>query len=160
VKFSDSFIIDAPKQEVWNVFMDVEKLGSCVPGCRRLAALSDKEYEADMEVQTMFMKIAFKANGLLKGAEEGEALNVEMLGRPLKLAGLFKTKLNLRLSETEAGKTEVAYEMDLQLTGRLASLGDVMMKGTVAKSAREFAENVRRMFGNPRIQTNGKPANA
>jgi carbon monoxide dehydrogenase subunit G len=146
LKIRDSFTIDAPKQDVWEVFMEVEKLASCVPGCKDMTALSDTEYEAYMEVQTKFMKITFKANGQLKDFVEGEELNVEMTGKPMKLAGLFKTKLKVRLNELATEKTEVVYDMDLQMSGRLASLGDVMMKGTVVKSSREFAENVQRLF--------------
>ncbi|TLS51595.1 hypothetical protein FE782_13905 [Paenibacillus antri] len=146
MKIADSFTIPAPKSAVWDVFMNVEKLAGCVPGCRDMTALSDTEYEADMEVKTKFMTIAFKANGRLKGFAEGEELTVEMTGKPTKLAGLFRTKLKVRLQERAEAETEVEYDMDLQMSGRLASLGDVMMKGTVTESSREFARNVQRLF--------------
>lgn len=146
MNISHSFTIDAPRRQVWQVFMEVEKLAGCVPGCKNMRALSSTEYEADMEVQTKFMKIAFKANGQLKSFVEGEELNVEMTGTPVKLAGLFRTKLKVRLHELESDKTEVAYEMELRMSGRLSSLGDVIMKGTVEKSSYEFAENVQRLF--------------
>ncbi|WP_309119601.1 SRPBCC domain-containing protein [Paenibacillus sp.] len=70
MKIAESFTIPAPKSAVWDVFMNVEKLASCVPGCRDMTALSDTEYEAEMEVKTKFMTIAFKANGQLKGFAE------------------------------------------------------------------------------------------
>lgn len=146
MKLKDSFIINAPKENVWEVFMDVEKLASCVPGCENMTALSETEYEADMDVKTKFMKIRFKANGQLKDMVEGEELNVEMTGKPTKLAGLFKTKMKVNLEELEEAKTKVIYNMDLQMTGRLASLGDVLMRGTVKKSGDEFAENVQALF--------------
>lgn len=146
MKMIDSFIIEAEKDRVWDVFMDVEKLASCVPGCKDMVALSETEYEANMEVKTKFMKINFKANGVLKDAIEGEELNVEMVGKPLKLAGLFKTKMKVQLEEVEFNKTKVIYHMDLQMTGRLATLGDLLMKGTIKKSADEFADNVQQLF--------------
>lgn len=146
MKITDSFVIDAEKDNVWSVFMDVEKLGSCVPGCKNLVAKSETEYEADMEVKTPFLKIVFKANGVLKDAIDGEELNVELIGKPLKLAGLFKTKLKIQLEEMDVVKTKVTYNMDLQMTGRLASLGDILMKRTVKRLTEEFAENVRSIF--------------
>lgn len=146
MKVTDSFVIEAEKSDVWSVFMDVEKLASCVPGCKDLQALSESEYEANMEVKTPFMKIVFKANGVLQDAIEGEELNVEMVGKPLKLAGLFKTKMKVQLSEIATNKTEVTYDMNLQMTGRLATLGDILMRGTVKKSAEEFAGNVQALF--------------
>ncbi|NGP45384.1 hypothetical protein G4V62_10615 [Bacillaceae bacterium SIJ1] len=146
MKVRDSFMINAPKADVWTVFMDVEKLASCVPGCENLVAHSDTEYEADMVVKTKFMTIKFKANGVLVDAVEGEEIKVEMVGKPMKLAGLFKAKMGILLEEASAENTKVNYEMDLQMTGRLATLGDILMKGTITKSANEFAENVQELF--------------
>ncbi|ARK25169.1 hypothetical protein SporoP37_11220 [Sporosarcina sp. P37] len=146
MKMTDSFTISAPKENVWEVFMDVEKLAGCLPGCEGLVAFSDKEYEADMVVKTMFMTIKFKVNGILKDSVEGEEMNVEMVGKPMKLAGLFKTKMNITLDEVGDTETKITYAMDLQMTGRLATLGDVLMKGTIKKSANEFAENVQTLF--------------
>ena len=148
MKINDSFVINAPKEDVWTVFMDVEKLASCVPGCKDLIAHSDTEYEADMEVKTKFMTINFKANGVLKDAIEGEELKVEMVGKPMKLAGLFKSRMTVGLEEIDTTQTKINYEMDLQMTGRLATLGDILMRGTVKKSADEFAENVQTLFVN------------
>ncbi|WP_255363015.1 SRPBCC domain-containing protein [Sporosarcina sp. P33] len=31
MKMTDSFTISAPKENVWEVFMDVEKLAGCLP---------------------------------------------------------------------------------------------------------------------------------
>jgi carbon monoxide dehydrogenase subunit G len=146
MKINDSFTIDAGKNDVWSVFMEVEKLAGCVPGCKEMKALSETEYEADMEVKTKFMTIAFKATGELKDFKEGEEMNIEMIGRPMKLAGLFKTSLTVKLVPIHEKQTKVMYDMDLQMSGRLASLGDVLMKGTVIKSSKEFAENVKRLF--------------
>lgn len=146
MKINDSFTINAAKDDVWTVFMDVEKLASCVPGCNDLVALSETEYEADMIVKTKFMTIKFKANGVLKDAVEGEELKVEMVGKPMKLAGLFKSKMYVQLEEMAPNETKILYEMDLQMTGRLATLGDILMIGTVKKSADEFADNVQELF--------------
>lgn len=146
MKVTDSFIIDANRKNVWEVFMDVEKLASCLPGCKDLIAKSETEYEANMEVKTAFMKVNFKANGFLKEAIDEEELNVEMVGKPMKLAGQFKTTMKVKLEEVELNQTKVNYDMNLQMTGRLASLGDVLMRGTVKKSAGEFADNVQSLF--------------
>lgn len=146
MKLADSFTIQASKADVWSVFMDVEKLSGCVPGCKQVDMISPTRYEANMEVKVQFMTIQFRATGELKDAVEGESLQVEMVGQPVALAGLFRNQLQLQLKELEPELTEVSYQMDLQMTGRLASLGDILMKGTVKKSADEFARNVQTLF--------------
>ncbi|KQL46163.1 CoxG family protein [Brevibacillus choshinensis] len=146
MQLSDSFTIAANKQDVWSVFMDAERLATCVPGCKEIQTVSPTKYDAVMEVKIQFMTIQFKATGELKEAVEGEELNVEMIGQPLALAGLFRNRLKLQLVELEPLLTQVKYEMDLQMTGRLASLGEILMKGTVKKSAAEFAQSVQGLF--------------
>lgn len=146
MKLTGSFAIHAAKDHVWSVFMDAEKLASCVPGCERIEAISPTQYEADMVVKVQFMTIKFKASGELKEAVEGEELHVEMTGKPLALAGLFRSKLNVQIVEKEPNVTDVSYDMEMQMTGRLASLGSIFIKGTVEKSAQAFAENVQALF--------------
>lgn len=146
MKIKDSFTIDAAKSDVWDIFQDVDQLATWMPGCKSMKTISETEYEAEMEVKTRFMTVNFTANGQIKDKVEGEEMLVEIVGTPMKLAGLFKTKMKAQFRETGPNQTEIVYEMDLQMMGRLASLGDVLMKGVVKKSANEFADNVRNYF--------------
>lgn len=146
MKVTDSFTIQARKEDVWSVFMDVQKLSGCVPGCKEVIMVSPTRYEAMMEVKVQFMTINFKAVGELKEAIEGQELKVQMTGQPVALAGLFRNELHLVLTESAPDVTQVHYDMDLQMTGRLASLGEILMRGTVKKSAAEFAEKVQTLF--------------
>lgn len=141
-----SFTIDASRNEVWDLFMDPRQLAGCVPGCGNIALVTPTQYEADMTVKVQFMTIKFKASGHLKEAVQGEQIDVEMTGKPMALAGLFRSRLTVRLVGADGNRTEVQYEMDLQMTGRLASLGEILMRGTIQKSADEFAANVQSMF--------------
>ena len=146
MKITDAFVIDAARGDVWDVFLDIDKLAAWMPGCKAMKSLSDTEYEAEMEVKTRFMTVTFTANGQIRDKVDGEQIVLEIVGTPVKLAGLFKTKMKARFHELSPTRTEVAYEMDLQMMGRLASLGDVLMKGVVKKSANEFVANVQSHF--------------
>jgi uncharacterized protein len=146
MRLSDSFTIQARKADVWSVFMDVQKLSSCVPGCKEVIMVSPTQYEARMEVKVQFMTINFKATGELTEAIEDRELKVQMVGQPVALAGLFRNEMHIVLEETAPGVTEVRYDMDLQMTGRLASLGEILMRGTVKKYAGEFADKVQTLF--------------
>lgn len=146
MRLQDSFFISATKEEIWEVFMDAKRLGSCVPGCKEITSISPTEYEASMEVKIQFMKLNFQAKGELKNPVEYKSFDVEMVGKPLALAGLFRNQLSLVMEEIEPNKVKINYDMNLQMTGRLASLGDVLLKGTIIKTAEQFAENVQQAF--------------
>ena len=140
------FLIHAGKDEVWSVFMDPIRLGSCFPGCKEINEISPTKYETVFELKAQFITITLQATGELKNAKEKEQLTVEMTGKPVALVGEFRNMMVVNLSETQTGDTLVDYEMDLQMSGRLASMGSRLMKGTLTKSSGEFAENVQRLF--------------
>ena len=140
------FLIHAGKDEVWSVFMDPIRLGSCFPGCKEINEISPTKYETVFELKAQFIAITLQATGELKNAKEKEQLTVEMTGKPVALVGEFRNMMVVNLSETQTGDTLVDYEMDLQMSGRLASMGSRLMKGTLTKSSGEFAENVQRLF--------------
>ncbi|REE67331.1 hypothetical protein A8990_14336 [Paenibacillus taihuensis] len=146
MEVTGSFMIEASREEVWSVLMDAESLAGCVPGVERLAVIDDKHYEAEMFVKVQFMTLRFQAAGELKDAVEAERMTVELRGKALALAGLFRNQLEVRLVHLGDKQTEVSYHMSLQMSGRLASLGSLLVKGTVTKSAAEFAENVKKRF--------------
>ncbi|MBO9606869.1 MAG: hypothetical protein J7639_13000 [Paenibacillaceae bacterium] len=146
MELEGSFVIEAPKTDVWRVFMDAEALGGCVPGVERIRMLDSNRYETEMVVKVPFMTLRFIAQGELKEAVDGETLRVALTGKPVALAGMFRNDLTVWLSEKRHRQTEVFYRMQLQMTGRLASLGMILVKGTVEKSAAQFADNVKTMF--------------
>jgi len=146
MKINNQFVIHAKKDDVWDFFMDAEKLAKCVPGCKEINMISPTKYDSVIDVKIQFMTITFKTRGELLKAIEKERIIVEMNGKSIGLVGSFRNKLSVSLLESGKSETLVDYEMDMQMTGRLASLGKVLMKGTITKSSEEFAENVQRLF--------------
>lgn len=140
------FLINANRNDVWEVFMNPEKLATCVPGCKEIKVVSPTRYDAVVELKAQLMKLKFQATGELKNAIEKEQLTVEMTGKPLAMVGLFQNTMTVHLSDAEPGATMVDYEMDIQVSGKLATMGSKLMKGSLSKSAGEFAENVQSLF--------------
>ncbi|MBP0726544.1 hypothetical protein J5Y03_15390 [Bacillus sp. RG28] len=145
MKINNQFTINAKKDDVWNFFMDAEKIAECVPGCKEIFMISPTKYDSVIDVKIQFMTITFKTRGELLKAIDKERIIVEMNGKSIGF-GLFQNKLTVNLLEIENNETLVDYEMDIHLTGKLASLGKVLMKGTITKTSEEFAENVQRLF--------------
>jgi len=83
----------------------------------------------------------------MKNIVENESIEVEMNGKPLSsLAGPFQNNILIKLEEVEPRKVKIHYIMDAHAEGKLASLGDVLMKGSIQKTADQFSENVQKLF--------------
>nr|WP_275695447.1 SRPBCC domain-containing protein [Fredinandcohnia sp. SECRCQ15] len=146
MKKTSQFIINAKREDVYSVFMDPMKLAVCIPGCKKIRGISPTQYEALVEVKVQFVPIKIQARGELKEAIENERIVVEMTGKPVGLAGSFSNTLTVTLQSDGSNKTKVDYELDLKMTGKLAAIGDLIMKGSSSKNSTEFVKNVQELF--------------
>ncbi|MEH7388158.1 SRPBCC domain-containing protein [Bacillus sp. JJ1521] len=146
MKKADQFIIHADRASVYSVFMDPMKLGPCFPGCKEVKQLSPTKYETLVEVKVQFVPIKIQGVGELKESIENEKIVVEMKGKPVSLAGSFTNTLTANLKTIETDKTLVEYEMDFEMTGKLAKVGELLMKGSSNKQSEEFMKNVKELF--------------
>lgn len=145
MKLDGALTVAAPLDEVWRVLMDPAQLGRAVPGCERIEQLDATHYDAVLAVKVQFMTIRAKAHGTLLEAEEPRHLAAELVGEQIAMAGAFRALLTVDLSPVEAG-THLAYALNLTMIGRLASLGEAIIRTTARRQTAQFAENLAALF--------------
>lgn len=148
MKLNGAVLVKASQEEVWKLFMDPQKLARVVPGCEEVNQLDATHYETILSIKVSFMTIRSKTQGTLLEIKEPDHLTVELLGQPLAMAGAFRALLSLNLAQAETG-TIISYEMQLTMLGRLASLGEAIIRSTSERLSAQFSENVAQLFQPP-----------
>jgi carbon monoxide dehydrogenase subunit G len=148
MKLKGAVTVNAPQEEVWRVFMDSTQLCRVIPGCERARQLDETHYEAMFTVKIHFMSIRSKALGTLLEAEAPRHLVGELVGEPQAMAGAFRARVTIDLVPINS-MTNVQYTMDLTLLGRLANMGEAIVRSTAKRLTREFADNISKLFNNP-----------
>jgi len=148
MKLNGSIIVNAPIEQVWNLFMDPTQLCRVIPGCEQARQLDQTHYEAVLSVKVQFMTIRSNARGTLLQAQASEHMVVELMGEPMAMAGAFRALVSIDLIAI-ADTTDVRYEMDLTMLGRLASLGEAIVRSTSRQLTAQFANNVSQLFNHP-----------
>ena len=148
MKLQGNVTVPAAREKVWKLFLDPEQLCKVIPGCEQTRQVDENLYEAVLAVKVQFMTIRSKAKGSILTAEEPRLLVGELIGEPMAMAGAFRARVTLELEPVEGDTqaTTIHYSMDLTMLGRLASLGEAIVRTTSQKLTREFAENVSRLF--------------
>jgi carbon monoxide dehydrogenase subunit G len=147
MKLQGTIKIDAPQEEVWNVLLDPAQLCKVLPGCEQARQLDETHYEADFSVKVQFMTIRSHAKGTLLEIEEPRHMVGELVGEPVAMAGAFRAVVIIDLTALEDA-TQVQYSMSLTMLGRLASLGEAIVRATSQRLTRQFAENMSSLFSN------------
>ncbi len=148
MKLKGAVTVNAPQEEVWRVFMDPTQFCRIIPGCERARQLDETHYEAMFTVKIQFITIRSKALGTLLEAEAPRHLVGELVGEPQAKAGAFRARVTIDLVPINS-MTNVQYTMDLTLLGRLANIGQAIVRSTAKRLTKEFADNVSNLFNKP-----------
>lgn len=148
MKLQGTVTVNAPQERVWQVLIDPVQLCKVIPGCEQARQLDATRYEAVLSVKVQFMTIRAQAKGTLLEADAPRHLVGELVGEPTSMAGAFRARVTIDLTPVNDA-TSIRYAMDLTLLGRLASLGEAMVRSTSQQLTRQFAENLAMLFSNP-----------
>src|SRR5215468_11680815 len=136
MKIEGAHEISAPRQRVWEAFLDPERLRQAIPGCEKLEAIGPDEYKATMKVGVGGVKGTFEGKVKLadKKPPESYKMAVEGSGGP----GFIRGDTLITLSDAEGGGTRVAYSADVQVGGLIASVGQRMLGGVSKMMLEQF----------------------
>jgi hypothetical protein len=131
MKIQGEYTFDGPREAVWEVVRDPEVLATALPGTQSLEQVSDNEYQGEMQIRIGPVAGLFSGQIVISDEVPPESLTmtVEGKGKP----GFVKGTGSVRLTSQEENKTLMQYEGDMQVGGRLASVGQRMMD-SVSKS--------------------------
>lgn len=132
-------VLPAERPAVWAALNDPDVLKSCIPGCETLEKVSDTEFQATAKVSVGPVRASFKGKVLLSDIEPTLGYTITGEGQG-GVAGFAKGGASVKLSEKEGG-TLLGYEVEAQIGGKLAQLGQRLINGTAKKLADEFFTN-------------------
>jgi carbon monoxide dehydrogenase subunit G len=121
VKLEGEYIFDGPREAVWEIVRDPEVLATALPGTQSLEQVSENEYAGKMHVRIGPVSGVFAGKIIVSDEVPPESctLSVEGRGAP----GFASGNGHVQLVEHEGDKTLLNYEGEMQVGGRIASVG-------------------------------------
>ncbi len=126
----------AKREDVWAKLNDPAVLKACIPGCEELNMLSDNEFEAVAVNKIGPVKAKFKGKVQLTDLDPPNGYKISGQGDG-GIAGFAKGGATVRLSDHEGG-TLLSYDVEAQIGGKLAQLGQRLINGAAKKMADDF----------------------
>jgi uncharacterized protein len=126
----------APREVVWVKLNDPEILKQCIPGCEELNKASDTEFQAVATIKIGPVKAKFKGRVHLSDIDPPNGYKISGEGEG-GVAGFAKGGAVVKLTEKDGG-TLLSYDVESQIGGKLAQLGQRLVQGTAKKLADDF----------------------
>jgi carbon monoxide dehydrogenase subunit G len=131
MKLEGEFTFNGSRQEVWDLLQDPDILVNSLPGAKNMKKIGDDEYQGEMIVKVGPLNGAFTANIKLK--DKVQPQSYKMLVESKGNVGFANGTAEIELTEQEEKSTLMKYVAELQVGGRLASVGQRMLD-TVGRS--------------------------
>lgn len=147
MNLTDSKIIAADRDTVWQALLSADVLKDCVPGCTEMAGSPEDGFEATVVQKVGPVKATFKGAVTLSDIVAGQSLTLSGEGKG-GAAGFAKGGANVTLSDHADG-TLLEYEVEAKVGGKLAQLGSRIIDGFAKKMADQFFENFRSAVEGP-----------
>lgn len=128
--------LPATQDTVWAKLNDPEVLKVCIPGCESLEKLSDTEFQAVATNKIGPVKARFKGRVRLSDLDPPNGYRISGEGDG-GVAGFAKGGATVTLQPKEGG-TLLSYNVEAQIGGKLAQIGQRLINGAAKKLADQF----------------------
>jgi carbon monoxide dehydrogenase subunit G len=131
--------LPASRQVVWEKLNDPAVLKSCIPGCEELEKSGDNEFQAVAKMKVGPVSARFKGRVTLSDFDPPNSYKIAGEGEG-GVAGFAKGGATVNLQDKDGG-TLLIYNVEAQIGGKLAQLGQRLINGSAKKLADEFFAN-------------------
>jgi len=143
MKFEHRVTVSASKAKVQAFLDDFDRAARCVPGLQEVKEVEPNVYDGSVRVRIGPLGLTVGGRAKLDRSDP-EAWRVQGEGRDRRVGASVIANVEARFVELAADSTELALLADVQFTGRLAELGQPLIKRKADSFVQEFAENLRK----------------
>ena len=140
------FNVDAQPDDVYALMVDVERVAPCLPGTEITGRRDDGGYDGQMSVKLGPMKM--KYNGTVSIDErDHQARTAVMVAKGTETRGQGSAQGIMTMEVTPKGAgCSVSVSTDISVTGRVAQMGQGIMKDVSTKMVKEMARNMEQVL--------------
>src|SRR5580704_12755091 len=144
---SGEYQLPAEQQAVWEKLNDPAILKACIPGCQELEKTGDNGFKAIATIKIGPVKATFKGAVTLSDLDPPNGYKISGQGEG-GVAGFAKGGATVKLAPKDGG-TLLTYNVEAQIGGKLAQLGQRLVNGAAKKLADQFFAKFAAQFSPP-----------
>lgn len=154
MKFSGKISVDAPRTQVFDSIKDIEFFASCIDGVQDLEKVDETHYTGVLATKVAYIQFRFRIELEITHIVPPERFEALVIGAPIGVVGRFKSVAITNLVE-DGDHTIIDYSIDANVTGKLGSIGQPVMKSKAKEMEVEFGRRLRAAFADDEPEATG-----
>jgi carbon monoxide dehydrogenase subunit G len=143
VKFEGKISIQAPAAEVWECLLDPNCLAECTPGVSEMVQVDSRTFRGVMSASIGPLSGKFRFQSSIVENRPPRQLVVDLSGTDSVTGSTISAKTDIDLVSDAARSTDIIYRCSVEITGRLAILGEMVLRTTAMLVLEEFSRRLR-----------------
>ena len=144
MQIEETFSVKVPIKKLWDSLLDPQIVGPCIPGCEKVEPINDNEYDSIIKAKEGFIAVRFKIRTVIEEMDPLRFIRTAGEGNELRKLGHFKQKTRIDFKQLSENETEVSYQSDVTIVGKLATFGDRVLKAKAKEVGKQFADAVKK----------------
>jgi uncharacterized protein len=136
MKLEDTCVLPARAEAVWAALNDPAVLSAALPGCKSLVMIDERHFESTIQVRVGPIAATFRGEVELADLEPPRAYTI--IGRGNAGAVGFATMTARVVLEDQGDTTQLRYDADVEVGGKLMSVGARLIQSVAAKNVESF----------------------
>lgn len=150
-----TFTVAASREAAWQHLADLPALAPLLPGCDSIEPAEEGAYAVGAQAKVGPIKARLGGRMQVVEARPPESMRLRIEGQDAITASHVRATILFTLSGSTAETSQVAYEADVLISGRLGSIGQGIMRETVASMLEEFVRRLNARIRGESIDTAG-----
>lgn len=152
MKLDGTIDIAAEPAAVWALLIDPVSLAGCVPGVEEVRQVDERTFEGRITAQVGPMEGQFSFTSVLARLTYPDDLQVVVEGLDSVTKSRLEADVRASLTEPAAGRTTLRYAATVKVKGRLAILGEMILRATASLMIGEATKCLRSRLETPKAR--------
>jgi carbon monoxide dehydrogenase subunit G len=141
VHLEGTYILNRPREDVWQFISKPEEIAKCLPDLQSLEVKDSKTFTVNVKVGIAFVRGSFKFDFTLLDQKPPSHSKFEATGKGAGVS--VRLTASMDLNEVDAGTTELAWKTDAELGGLLGEISPSLIQNSTNKFTKQFFDCVK-----------------
>lgn len=144
MKIQGEYELPASRERVWEALQDPQILSRTLPGCEQLERVGENSFRGALNVAIGPVRGEFKGTLQLSNLLPPESYHMKLDGQGP--SGFMKGEGDIRLQAAGPSSTTLAYDIEAQVGGRIAGVGQRLLDSSAKVITQQGLEGLARQL--------------
>ena len=139
--------LNVPAEKAWDFLIDINKFSTCLPGIDEVTQIDDKTFDGIISATVGPMSGKFNFRSTILESRPPEQMVVRTEGMDSVTKSTVNADMTVDLRRVSDTKSQMDYKADVKIKGRLAILGDMVLRATATLILQDFTRRLHKGLG-------------